>query len=129
MELALNLAWLLLAVCMVWAWLKYAPRSGVDRRTQIVALGLVILILLPAISMTDDLMATRNPADVETSVRRDHDWLTPQVLAPATAALVVAFFAGFSLHTVRVAAARTLPSSPANEPLLSSLETRPPPAA
>jgi hypothetical protein len=129
MELALNVAWLFLALFMVWAWVKYAPRQGADRRMQFVALALVILILLPAISMTDDLMAASNPAEIETCARRDHDWGHPHTLLPVTAALVVAFFHGFSLETVRVAAAHPLPTLVPNKPLLKSLETRPPPAA
>lgn len=129
MEVALNLAWLVLALYMVWAWLRYAPQDGVDRRMQFVALALVILILLPAISMTDDLMAASNPAEVETSARRDHDLAHPHTLLPATAALVVAFFDGLSLEMVRVSAAHPLSPLVPNEPLLKSLDTRPPPVA
>jgi hypothetical protein len=128
MELTLNVAWLALALYMVWAWLKHAPQKGADRRVQFVALALVILILLPAISMTDDLMAASNPAEVETCARRDHEWGSPHVLLPAAAALVVAFFAGLSLETVRVSAAHPLSPLVPNQPLLGSLDTRPPPA-
>jgi hypothetical protein len=128
MELVLNLAWSILALFMVWGWVRFAPRKCVDRRVQFVALALVILILLPAISMTDDLMAASNPAEVETCARRDHDWGPSHTLLPATAALVVAFFHGLSLETVRVSAADPLPTFVPNEPLLMSLETRPPPA-
>ncbi len=140
MELTLNLAWLALTVFMVWAWLRCAAKQGagkkgageanVDRRVQFVALALVILILLPAISMTDDLMAARNPAEVETTcLRRDHVLVNPHVLVPTTAALVVSFFSGLSLDPIQVAATRRIPPPLLTEPLLSSIESRPPPLA
>lgn len=129
MELILNVAWLLLAVFMVWAWLRYAPEKGADRRVQLVALGLVILILLPAISMTDDLMAARNPAEVDTYLRRDHELVVPHVLLPGTVALIVSLFAGLSLGTVKLASVRRLPLPLLYEPLLSSIDSRPPPFA
>jgi hypothetical protein len=127
MEMTLNLAWLALAVCMAWAWVRFAPREGVDRRVQLVALGLVILILLPAISMTDDLMAARNPAEVDTSIRRDHDWLHPHVLIPAAVALAISLFAALSLGTVELIA-RSAPPAVTGFAALHPIENRPPPA-
>jgi hypothetical protein len=128
MEITLNLAWVALAVWMVWAWVRFAPREGADRRVQLVALGLVILILLPAISMTDDLMAARNPAEVDTAIRRDHDWLHPHVLIPAAVALVVSQFAGLSLGTVELIA-RSAPPAVTISAALHPIEDRPPPTA
>ena len=46
MELLLNLAWALLATLMFWLWLCHAPCQGI-RRTQLVALAVVIVILFP----------------------------------------------------------------------------------
>lgn len=129
MELTLNLGWLALALYMVWAWLRHAPEKGADRRTQIVALALVILILLPAISMTDDLMAARNPAEVDTCVRRDYHWVSPHSIVPAAAALAVSLFSGLWLGEVRGAAVRPMPLRLLKAPALSSIESRPPPAA
>ncbi len=128
MEITLNLAWVALAVWMVWAWVRYAPREGADRRVQLVALGLVILILLPAISMTDDLNAARNPAEVDTYIRRVHDWMHPHVLVPAAVALVVSLFAGLSLGAVELIA-RSTPAAVTSDPALHPIESRPPPTA
>src|ERR1035437_9217781 len=72
MELILNLAGLLVAAAMACLWLRWAPRKGFDRRTQLVALALLILILFPVISVTDDLLAAQNPAETDYLVRRDH---------------------------------------------------------
>src|ERR1700691_145694 len=73
MELTLNLGWVVLALWMLGAWLRIAPKAPRGRGAQLVALSVVILILLPAISMTDDLIAARNPAELDRCVRRDHD--------------------------------------------------------
>jgi hypothetical protein len=132
MEMTLNLAWVALAVWMVWAWVRFAPREGrpgsVDWRVQLVALGLVILILFPAISMTDDLTATRNPAEVDTYIRRDHDWLHPHVLIPAAMVLAISLFARLSLGTVELIA-RSAPPAVTSCAALHPIENRPPPAA
>jgi len=129
MELALNLAWVLLGAWMVWRWLRYASARGADRRVQIVALAAVILILLPAISMTDDLMAASNPAEIDTCLRRDHDGVSPHALVPTTAALVVPFFVGPALGTASHLVAADSSAPAPDNPALVSIENRPPPAA
>lgn len=72
MELALNLAWILLASLMCWSWVCFAPKAGAHRRTQIVALAVLILILLPVISVTDDLLVAQNPAETNSCERKDN---------------------------------------------------------
>jgi len=62
MELTLNLGWALVTMWMLCAWVRTSPRRATDRRIQMVALAVVILILLPAISMTGDLAAAQTPA-------------------------------------------------------------------
>src|SRR5215469_12669714 len=99
MEFVLNFAWLLLAAAMLTVWLRSAPAKGIDRRQQFLALLMVILILLPAISMTDDLLAAQNPAEVDCSLRRDHDHANPHSIIPAVAALLLPFFRGLSLQS------------------------------
>jgi len=65
-ELALNLAWILLSLTIIlWFTTNCRSWSGRDRVRAVVALGLVVMILLPVISMTDDLLATRFPAEIE----------------------------------------------------------------
>lgn len=132
MELTLNLVWVALAVGMLLAWVRYAPREGVpgrvDWRVQLVALGLVILILLPAISLTDDLTAARNPAEVDTYLRRDHDWLHPHLLIPAAAALLIPLFAALSLGAVEFIS-RVAPLVAMTDAALNPIENRPPPSA
>ncbi len=129
MELILNLGWAVLAAWMLCSWARLGPRTDSNRRAQFVALALVILILLPAISITDDLIAAQNPAEVDTCVRRDHDFSSPHSILPAAAGLPLPAFAGLSFAFVRMAA----PSNPSepffDHPGLAPIQNRPPPAA
>lgn len=129
MELILNLGWALVAAWMVCAWLRTAPRGTKYRRAQAVTLAVVILILLPAISMTDDLIAAQNPAEVVSTVRRDLDESGPHSIAPTASALPRPIFAGLSVAVVYMAAPSN-PSAPiVDHPGLKSIQNRPPPAA
>jgi hypothetical protein len=72
MELFLNLVWLTLSVSLVWGYLAFAPAPLKSRKvTAIIALVLLIFVLLPVISMTDDLAAINNPAETDHLFRRD----------------------------------------------------------
>ena len=130
MELTLNLGWALVAMWMLCAWVRTAPRRATDRRIQMVALAVVILILLPAISMTDDLAAAQNPAEIDCCARRDHDQgASPHSILPAAASLPLPSFTGISLAFVGMAAPGKLPSPFVENPSLTSIQNRPPPAA
>jgi hypothetical protein len=130
MELTLNLGWALLAVWMLCAWAREAPRKATDRRIQMVALAMAILILLPAISMTDDLVAAQNPAEIDCCARRDHDHGTsPHSILPAAASLPLPGFTGISLVFTGNAAPRNLTPPFVDNPSLASIQNRPPPAA
>jgi hypothetical protein len=129
MELTLNLGWALVAVWMLCAWLRVAPRAARERRAQFVALAVVILILLPAISMTDDLMAAQNPAEIDCSVRRDHGWTIPHSIVPVTAALPVPGVSGPTLRFLESRAPSQVPAPLVENPSLAPVENRPPPTA
>jgi hypothetical protein len=128
MELTLNLGWVLVAVAMLCAWLRVAPRAAKERRAQLVALAVVILILLPAISMTDDLMAAQNPAEIDCSVRRDHSCTSAHSIVPVTTALPPT---GISIPALGILQTRAPSQAPApfvENFSLTSIENRPPPA-
>jgi len=59
LEALLNLAWLLLSVAGIWIWLRrWGPRYAGDKARQSqgwIALVVLIFLLFPVISMTDDL--------------------------------------------------------------------------
>ena len=119
MELTLNLGWALVAVWILCAWVRTAPRRATDRRVQMVALAVVILILLPAISMTDDLLAAQNPAEIDCCARRNHDHgASPHSILPAAARSSAA---RLSRHIARLCGqgrARQSPLSFYRDPLL-----------
>ena len=133
MELTLNLGWVLLTAWMLWVWLRMAARPASERRIQAVALAVVILILLPAISMTDDLVAAQNPAEIDCTsclARRDHHCSSPHApVLPGTASPPVQAYRGPDLAMIGLAA----PNQPSGfnvlSPALSSVQNRPPPAA
>jgi hypothetical protein len=129
MELAFNLTWLGLAMFLVWLWLRFVPAVAGDRRAQIVALILVIVILLPAISVTDDLLASQMPAEVDTCLRRDNDWLTVHAVSPVAIALTLPVFAELFAEKRQLRAPSELPAPAYFPPALSSIDNRPPPTA
>jgi hypothetical protein len=128
MELTLNLGWALVAIWLLCAWVRNAPRKATDRRIQMVALAVVILILLPAISMTDDLVAAQNPAEIDCCARRDHG-ASPHSILPAAASLPLPSFTGIALVFVGMATPGNPPSPFVENPSLTSIQNRPPPAA
>jgi hypothetical protein len=109
MELILNLAWVLLAALMFGFWLRFARKAGPqwqgqNPRMQFVALAMVLLLLFPVISVTDDLQAVQNPAETDSSMRRDHVAGNQQSIFPAVAALPLPVRAEISLGILRIAA-------------------------
>jgi hypothetical protein len=75
LEVLFNLLWLALSGSLVGLWLwsqrrwAYEPLR-VSTRMQIMALAILIVILLPVVSLTDDLQACTAPAEVEHLIRR-----------------------------------------------------------
>jgi len=129
MELALNLAWALLAIAVFSLWPRFAPRSGADRRTQLVALAVLVLILFPVISVTDDLLANQNPAEADSCLRRDYAISATHSMVPVAATLPQPMFAELSFGVLRLSAPANLPAPSVDHPGLIAIQNRPPPAA
>ena len=134
MELVLNLAWVLIAALMFCLWLRFTPQAvpnqrSLDRCMQFVALAVLLLILFPVISVTDDLQAIQNPAETDSSLRRDHIVASSHSIFPAIAALPLPVFAELSFGAPRLAATRSFPVPTINQPALAPVQNRPPPAA
>jgi hypothetical protein len=73
MELFLNIACFVLSASLAIFWIKGLSNDPVgsnqlDRKLQLVALAMLIIILFPAISMTDDMRAM-STADIERVTR------------------------------------------------------------
>jgi hypothetical protein len=131
MELVLNIAWVVLAALMFWLWVRHAL-CECTRQTQLVALAVVILILLPVISVTDDLQMAQNPAEADSyylCTRRDHVVVSPHSIFPAAVMLPPPVFVDHSLGFLHFAAPDNRPAPLAEIPALALVQNRPPPAA
>ena len=129
MEVFLNLAWVAVAMSLVCLWFHCGDREGTDRRRQIVALAILIAILLPVISVSDDLMTMQNATETDTYQRRDQLAHGAHVLLPAVALLALALFEGLSLGFIRFVSPGTLPLRVMQQPELAPIQNRPPPTA
>jgi hypothetical protein len=134
-ELLLNFAWLVLSASLTVLWIRglgVAPAGSKQpsARVQLLALAMLIVVLLPAISMTDDMQAL-STAEVE-HVARCAD-LLPNSDQPADLLVVpdADLFPSknvFNLQTF----ARVEPSLEKARPLKGSIRqsaNRPPPLA
>jgi hypothetical protein len=130
MELVLNLVGVFVAVAMVCLWLRWAPRAGVDRRTQVVALALLILILFPVISVTDDLLTALSPAETDSGLRRDQVGSGAHSTFPLAAEVPTLLLTDPSAGFLRFNAPGALPAvAVMKAPALAPIENRPPPTA
>jgi hypothetical protein len=129
MESFLNFVWVLLAVAGVCFWFRLRPRAGSDRMVSIVALAMLLLILFPVISVSDDLWSLQNPAETVTCNRRDHHEVRVPANFPAVAALPTSTVAAVSLGFERLSVASSGFNLPQDNPALAPIQNRPPPAA
>lgn len=129
MELVLNLAWALSAVMFFCTWLRHSRHAGADRRTQLVALAVLVLILFPVISVTDDLQAVQNPAETDCCQRRGQVVSNSHSVFPAVAALPPPVFAELSFGFLQLAAPGSQPTPVVGRPALAPIQNRPPPVA
>lgn len=138
MEVLLNLAWLLLAASMLAVWFKLRRSETVcphcakhfDKPTQFIALCVLLLILFPVISVSDDLLTAQYTTETDGSVRKHHAGCCPAhsyASTPANEAL-----SAFQLplfFTVILELPYPPNAAPALNPAFYSIENRPPPAA
>jgi nitrate reductase NapE component len=129
MELALNLTWIVLATLMYWLWTRYASSEGADRREQLVALVLVILILFPVISVTDDLITAQYPAETDCCQRKDHVFARTHTTLHPVPEFIVPYLATLSTGSILLRAPGHLFDPMVTVPALDSIQNRPPPRA
>ena len=135
MELVFNLLWLAISALIVGLWLLHTARGGHSPvrhsiGVQLIALALLIIILLPVVSLTDDLHATALLAESDHLCRR----VDFQVIGDLALHFLAAATASVTLLNISPRS-RTLAwlSFPMNKATscagyLRILGTRPPPA-
>jgi len=128
MELTLNFVWALLTALMVGLWLRCGARKS-TRRMQLGALALLVLILFPVVSVTDDLQAAHNPAEADCCLRRDHERPNLSARLSGAPALPLPVFAGISFGPIRLTALNVCPAPFVELLTLASIQNRPPPSA
>lgn len=130
MEIFLNFAWAALAAALVGMWLRMGSRTDHSWRSQLIAIAVLIAILFPVISVSDDLMAVQNPAETDNYQRRDH--LAPVDVHPLQATLATVpppILAGLLFGFMQYVSPRRPAPNVADHPALVSTANRPPPAA
>lgn len=128
-ELFLNVVWGLLTALMVILWLRLAPRNGPSRRMQFVALAVLVLILFPVISVTDDLQAALNPAETDTCLRRSLGLTASHSIVPVISVLPVSNIAQISLAVLKTRVEASFPTLLFDNPAQAPIQNRPPPIA
>jgi hypothetical protein len=129
MELALNLVWMALAVLMFWLWMRHDSPERVSRRTQFIALAAVLLILLPVISVTDDLMAAQNPAETDSCQRKDHVCSNARPTPFAVVDLTLPVLAELSIGALSIYMPDDSFAGRTKFPTITAIRNRPPPIA
>lgn len=129
MELFLNSVWMLVVVAGVWAWPRHGRRRAADRYLSVIALAMLIVILFPVISVSDDLWSSQNLAETDTCQRRDHRGVCPYTIFSAAAALPEPTFAGLTFGKWRLEEPQRVAWVAVENPALAPIQNRPPPAA
>jgi hypothetical protein len=129
MELILNLVWVVLAIVFLGLWMRSDRRDGANTHAQIIALLMVIVIFFPVISVTDDLQALQNPAEIDCCARRYHADACAHSLFPIVATIPPPGTARLSFGFLRFIAPSRVLSPQVEIPALASIENRPPPTA
>lgn len=100
MELFLNLTWLATSLLLVAGWIWSIHKGYIEFEwTTFIALALLIVILFPVISMTDDMVVMRAPAEVEHMLRSSE-----RPLAPVAILGFLSAFAAIALSILKAAA-------------------------
>ncbi len=129
MEIFLNLAWTMLAIASFCLWMRYDRRTGAQRRLSMIALIMVLVILFPVISVSDDLWSIQNPAETDTCQRRDQVAPNLHSVVPVLAAQLAPLFVQVNLDVQYFSASILLPAEAYATPALEGIENRPPPLA
>ena len=128
MEFFFNSVWALVAAGSVCFWLRRGRRTVAERHASLVALAMLIVILFPVISVSDDLWSAQNPAETDTSQRRDYRGCCSHSPFTAIADLPELVTAELSFDVGHFVIPRPAQLPAIENPALDPIESRPPPA-
>jgi hypothetical protein len=129
MEIFLNLAWASLAILSLGLWMRFEHRTGAQRQMPLIALVMLLAILFPVISVSDDLWSIQNPAETDTCQRRNQIVPNLHAVIPVLAAPLAPLFAQVTLDIQYFSAPIELSTDTYGIPALEGIDNRPPPAA
>jgi hypothetical protein len=127
MESLFNIVWALVAMTSVCYWLKRGQRTSSGGHSSLVGLAMLVVILFPVISVSDDLWSLQNPAETDTCQRRDHVNGCFHVHFSATVALPEPTHAELQFWSRRLGAPRSAELTTIANPAFGYIENRPPP--
>jgi hypothetical protein len=127
MEILLNSVWALVVSAIVCLWVRLGERRNGDQRTSFIAMAMLIVILFPVISVSDDLWSIQNPAETDTCLRRDLLAACPHSIFPAVPALPEPALADLSVGFERLSMLVRPPALAVDTHITDGIENRPPP--
>jgi hypothetical protein len=128
-ELFLNSVWALLALAIVCFWLRQESPGHTRRRSPFIALVMLIVVLFPVISVSDDLWSMQNPAETDSCQRRAHLASCPHSLFPAMSSVPESPFIGVASDYQELIAPPNRALRTVDNPAFDAIQNRPPPAA
>jgi hypothetical protein len=128
MELLLNSVWALVGIAIVCLWLQHERSNKTDRRLPFIALVMLIVILFPVISVSDDLWSIQNPAETDTCQRRNHLGNSPHSVLHPVSAIPTTAFAGITFCSRFSIVPLEQSTVYVENPAFRSIQNRPPPA-
>jgi hypothetical protein len=129
MELFLNSVWALVVIAGAWSWLRHGKHSFAAWRTSLVAQAMLVLILFPVISVSDDLWSVHNPAETDTCLKRDHAVVAPHSIFPTASALPEPVFSAVRFGGWLQLASQRTAHVPVSNLVFEAIQNRPPPTA
>lgn len=117
----------MLAMAIVCFWLMSGLRASKSWRQSFIALAVLIAVLFPVISVSDDLYAVNNPAETDTCQRRVHSTSCLHPFFPSVAALPALAPAERSLGVQSSVLLPKLTGMLVFSQAINTIESRPPP--
>ncbi len=118
-----------MAMAIVFLWLRLGRRAKSETRLSFIALVMLIVVLFPVISVSDDLWSLQNPAETDTYQRRDHLGSCPHSIFPVISALPETAPAELTFGFHGFVAPLNHTKLAVENPALGPIQNRPPPSA